>query len=81
MEGIRTMSTHDWWLASPEDVERKTFTMPHEDVKLTVMYERFANHPDRLTIEAYVEGEYVTSREIAVYRGGDDLLAIEDEGE
>lgn len=75
------MSTYDWWLSSPEDVERGKFRMQGDELVLTVMYERFDNHPDRLTIEAYVQGECVTSREIAVYRGGDDLLAIEDEGE
>jgi hypothetical protein len=62
------MSTHDWGLSSPDDVERGKFRMQGGEVVLTVMYETFENHPDRLTIEAYVQGDCVTSREIAVYK-------------
>ena len=75
------MSTYDWWLSSPEDVERGKFRMQGGEVVLSVMYERFRNHPDRLTIEAYVQGECVASREIAVYQYQDADEASDDEDE
>lgn len=68
------MSTYDWWLDSPEDTERQTVTIECGDVsaRVTLMLDRFVNHPHRLTIEVWDGSVCEMSREIALYRDGSE---------